>query len=81
MSDARMAPDPDRIAGGWERRFVVEGARAAEMIDLYRSLGYETAADPVRPDDLGADCDGCRLIALLRLTAIYTRRGPAPRGA
>jgi hypothetical protein len=75
--DADIAPDPRRIAEGWERRFVAEGARVAEMVALYRSLGYETAADPVRPDDLGADCDDCCLAVALRLTTIYTRRSRA----
>jgi hypothetical protein len=74
--EARFAPDPKRLAEGWERRFVAEATRAAEMAELYRSLGYEVAADPVRPEDVGEECGECRLVAALRFTVIYTRRAP-----
>lgn len=70
-------PDPARTAAGWERRFVADEVRAAEMIALYRELGYETAADPVRPEELADECSGCRLVAARRYTTIYTRR-PRP---
>ena len=44
-----------RISAGWQRRFVVDQTRVVEMVRLYQALGYETALDPVRPEDLPAD--------------------------
>ena len=67
----------DRVAAGWELRFVAEGTRAEEMTELYRELGFEVAADPVHDGLVGEateDCDACRALAAGRFTAIYTRR-------
>lgn len=77
LSDAQVAPDPRRVAEGWERRFIADETRAAEMMRLYQELGFETAADPIRSEDVGDDCGDCRLVAALRFKMIYTRRGPS----
>jgi hypothetical protein len=74
LSEAEIAPDPQRIADGWERRFIADGPRADEMIALYRELGFEVAADPVRPEQLGDDCQDCQVLILLEFKTIYTRR-------
>ena len=67
-------PDPERIAQGWELRFVVEGLRAEALVRLYESLGYEAGADPLRPELLPEGCHDCRLAIALGFRAIYTRR-------
>jgi len=68
--------DPARLAQGWERRFVVEGTRAEEMMALYRELGYEVCADPVETKQLDHGCRECALVAALRFRTLYTRRPP-----
>jgi len=72
--ETQFLPDPDRLAAGWERRFVVEARRAEEFVRLYESLGFEVCADAVRRDQIRGDCDDCRLALLLDYRAIYTRR-------
>ena len=74
LSQAQLRPDPERVAAGWERRFITDARRAEELTALYRELGFEVAADPVRPEELGDDCEDCRLITLLQFKTIYTRR-------
>jgi hypothetical protein len=69
-------PDPERIAQGWELRFVVEGLRAESLVQLYESLGYEASADPLRPELLPEGCHDCRVAIALGFRAIYTRRRP-----
>ena len=73
LSQAQIAPDPARAAGGWERRFVADAERAAEAVRLYEELGYEVCADPLRPDDLTGECEDCRLLMLLQFKTIHTR--------
>ncbi len=73
MSAPEVAPDPERAAEGWERRFIADPVRAAEAARLYEELGYEVCADPVRPDDLASGCEDCRLLMLLQFKTIYTR--------
>jgi hypothetical protein len=82
-SDAadRIRPDPARLAAGWELRFVIEKARAADLALLYVKSGFEVAQDPVAPELLDDECMDCRLVAQLEYVSIYTRRGdttPAP---
>jgi hypothetical protein len=81
LSDSHLAPDPERLAQGWERRFIADEARVAEAVQLYRELGYETAVDPIRAADVDEDCGDCRLVAQLRLKMIYTRPRRASHGA
>jgi hypothetical protein len=78
LSEAQLAPDPARLADGWERRFIADGRRAEEMIALYRDLGFEVCADPVRPEQMEDDCEDCKLLMLLEFKTIYTRKRPTP---
>jgi hypothetical protein len=74
----RLEGDPARIAAGWERRFIADGARAKEAVDLYSRLGYEVCMDPLGPADLSEGCEDCALVELLQFRVVYTRRSPHP---
>ncbi len=74
VSEAEIEPDPARIADGWTRRFVADSRRADEAVELYRELGYEACADPVRQDDVKGDCEECKLLMLLQFKMVYTRK-------
>jgi hypothetical protein len=76
---AAAAPDPRRVAAGWTRRFVTDAGRAEEIMTLYRTLGHEVAADPLRPEEMPQHCETCEL-ALRSFRTIYTRRPPAGAG-
>ena len=76
LTDSQLRADPKRFAAGWERRFVTDAGRIDEVVQLYEELGYEVAADPIRTDDLGEDCEDCHLLALRQFRMLYTR----PRG-
>lgn len=77
LAEGEIAPDPARLAAGWERRFVADRARVAEVLRLYEALGLEAAVDPVGAADLREECGDCRLAAQQQLQMVYTR----PRGA
>jgi hypothetical protein len=70
----RIQPDPARIAAGWERRFVIEAARAPDLVTLYGQAGLEVACDPVAPELLADECTDCRLVAALAYVQLYVRR-------
>ncbi len=69
MIRAHPRSDPQR-PGQWVRRFVIHRDRAAEYVELYRSLGYEVRVEPATPDDLDVcmecplaeDCGDCVVI-------------------
>ncbi len=75
-AEARIRPDPVRLAVGWERRFVIETARAGDLVRLYEDTGHEVAVDPVPADALAEQCDGCRIVFMREYVSIYTRRRP-----
>jgi hypothetical protein len=66
--------DPQLVAQGWERRFVTDGQRASEIIDLYRQLGFEARLEPLQAEGAVEDCADCRLVQILHLAMVYTRR-------
>lgn len=74
LAEADLRPDPELVAEGWERRFIADEKRAAEATTLYQQLGFEVCARPVRPEELGDDCEDCQLLVRLKFTTIYTRR-------
>ena len=73
-SEERIKPDPARLAAGWERRFVIERDRAVDLVRLYARAGLEVVVDPVPPESLADECDGCRVVFLREYVSIYTRR-------
>lgn len=80
-AESRIKPDPARVADGWERRFVIERARAADLVALYEEGGFEVAVDAVAPELLEDECSDCRLVSALDYVQVYTRRraaGPLP---
>jgi len=69
----RTRSEAELIAEGWTRRFVAAPVRLKEAVELYESMGYEVHLEPLTPEELMAECEGCRLaVALFRV--IYTRR-------
>ncbi len=82
-AEDRIQPDPARLAAGWERRFVIERSRAADLVALYEQGGFEVAADPVPPELLADECTDCKLVSLMQYVQVYVRRpagGIAPIG-
>ena len=74
LAEGRIEGDPALLAAGWERRFVADGARAEELALLYQELGYEVQSRPIRPEQIGGSCAGCRTAILAAFRMIYTRR-------
>ena len=74
LSEAQLTADPVLIAEGWERRFVTDGRRAAEAVELYEELGYEVRTEAVRREELENECEDCQLVLLMQFKTIYTRR-------
>ncbi len=74
LADEQLAPDPVLVRAGWERRFIADGRRAEEAMELYEKLGYEVRAEPVRVEEVGEECDDCQLLIALQFKTIYTRK-------
>ena len=73
LTETQLRPDPERLAAGWERRFVTDAGRIDEVVQLYEELGFEVATDPIRTQDLGEDCEDCHVLAIRQFRMLYTR--------
>ena len=74
LSENQLQPDPTLIAAGWERRFIGDARQVKEAVELYSQLGFEVHTEPVRAEEMGDDCDDCRILVLLQFQTIYTRK-------
>lgn len=69
-----MRTNPELAAAGWERRSVVDPARAAEFVELYESLGFEVLVQTLTPQDFADSCRDCASTSVCRTyILIYTR--------
>lgn len=69
-----IAPDPEMIANGWQRRFMADDVRKEEAIQLYEELGFEVRSMAVKATELSEICGDCRLVACTAYSTIYTRK-------
>jgi hypothetical protein len=80
-AESSMRPNPERVAEGWEHRFVIEAVRVADLVRLYEEAGFEVLVEAVEPEQIDPDCADCRLMAALEFRAVYTRpRSGSPGG-
>ena len=68
----RTRSEQELIADGWTRRFVGGPPRLQEMIELYKSLGYEVWLEPQELEEFRDECEDC-LLALSLFRVVYTR--------
>jgi hypothetical protein len=72
-----MTLEQELIAQGWTRQTVTNEPRLSEVVELYRSLGFEVRLEPIEPsagNDQG--CDACFQGAADAFRVVYTRPGP-----
>jgi hypothetical protein len=72
-SEVRSQQHLELEAAGWQLRFEADANRAAELIDLYRDLGYEVTTRKIVAQEIGPECAGCAVVACQRYVALYTR--------
>ncbi len=68
----RTRSEQELIAEGWTRRFVGGPPRLQEMIELYKSLGYQVWLEPQELEEFRDECEDC-LLALALFRVVYTR--------
>jgi hypothetical protein len=66
--------DPKLEAEGWQRRFMADGQRLKEYVELYESLGYDVRTEIIQPEEIGPECTDCRLVVCRQYVTLYTRK-------
>lgn len=72
--DVDLMAEPALVAEGWVVRFLSEGRRADEAMQVYADLGFDVLARPVAPDMVSPLCAQCLVSSCPRHIVIYTRR-------
>ena len=74
LPDRERPANPKLVAEGWERRFMADGRRLNEYVELYTALGFEVHTEMIQPEEIGPECTDCRLIICRQFVTLYTRR-------
>ena len=54
-----MKREEELLKAGWERRFLAGEPRLSEMVELYRSIGFEVLVEPLPTKEEMAEEGGC----------------------
>ena len=68
----RIKSEAELVAEGWTRKFVGGPPRLNEMVELYKSLGFEVWLEPQELSEFADECEDCTL-ALIFFRVVYTR--------
>ena len=59
---------------GWIKRTTIGEPRLSEIVELYKSLGYEVRLEPVKLDELDEECRKCYEIEGDKVKTVYVRK-------
>lgn len=74
LPNSEIAPDPELVSQGWERRFMADPNREKEALALYQELGFEVRSEKINPTEFSEVCGDCRIAVCKVYTTIYTRK-------
>jgi len=59
---------------GWIKQTTIGEPRLSEIIELYKSLGYEVRLEPVKLDELDEECRKCYEDEGDKVKTVYVRK-------
>lgn len=59
---------------GWVKQTTIGEPRLSEIVELYRSLGYEVRLEPVKPEELDDECRRCYELEGEKVKTVYVRK-------
>lgn len=62
------------IDSEWVKRNDADEPRLSELMDLYKSLGFEVMVKDFSPDNTGDECQECFIRSANKIKTIYTRK-------
>ncbi|TET68941.1 MAG: hypothetical protein E3J45_02500 [Candidatus Zixiibacteriota bacterium] len=73
MSGQKGSRQKELESQGWSRRFISEGERLKEAVEMYESIGFEVHLEPVIAGETEEECDLCFEVEDKTYYTIYTR--------
>ena len=59
---------------GWLKRTTIDEPRLSEIVEEYKSLGYEVRLEPVKLEDLDEKCRRCYEKQVDKIKTVYVRK-------
>ena len=59
---------------GWIKRTTIGEPRLSEIVELYKSLGYEVRVEPVKIDELDEECRRCYENEANEVKTVYVKK-------
>ena len=69
----QMMREAELKIDGWSKRTILDEPRLSEVVELYKSLGFEVLVEPAVPGDFGSDCSTCFVEQCDKFSVIYVR--------
>jgi len=70
---SRASREKELEAQGWAKQFTTAEPRLSEVVELYKSLGFEVHLEPITPGEVDGACQQC-ILAECAYQTIYTRK-------
>ena len=67
-----MPAEPEKE--GWIRRTTIGEPRLTEIIELYKSFGYEVRVEPVNLDEFNEECRRCYKNEVDEVKTVYIKK-------
>jgi len=59
---------------GWVKQTTIGEPRLSEIVELYKSLGYEVRLEPAKLDELDEECKRCYEGEIDEVKTVYIRK-------
>jgi len=73
MAGQKSPRERELESQGWSRRFISEGQRLKEAVEMYQSLGFTVHLEPITAGVAEQECDLCFRVEDRTYFMIYTR--------
>jgi len=74
MAEGKGLKEKELEEEGWVKQTTIGEPRLSEIVELYRSLGYEVRLEPVKLDELDEECRRCYESEVDEVKTVYVRK-------
>ncbi len=74
MAERKGLREKELEKEGWVKQTTIGEPRLSEIVELYKSLGYEVRFEPVKLDELDEECRRCYESEIDEVKTVYVRK-------
>jgi len=74
MAERKGLREKELEEEGWVKQTTIGEPRLSEIVELYKSLGYEVRLEPVKLGELDEECRKCYELEEDKVKTVYVRK-------